>query len=342
MRDTPRGNLIKFGVFGLVMVTLTGFLFLIFGQYRMGPTSSYTAIFADASQLKAGDSVRVAGIRVGTIAAVSLLADKSVRVSFDADRGTRFSTATRASVRYLNLVGDRYLQLADPPGGSVPLPAGSQIPIEQTSPALDLDLLLGGLRPVTQGLNPRDVNALTQALLHMLQGQGGTLQSLFSETSSFSADLAGNDELVTQLIDNLNAAVAALADNGDRFATTVDKLQQFVGRLADDRDSIGAAVTALDKGTASLADLLTQARPALAGTVNQLSRLAPNLEALKDHLDVGLQKAPENYRKLARLGAYGSFFNYYLCGVTVRVSDLQGRTAVFPWFKQETGRCSDN
>lgn len=342
MIHSTRGNLLRFAIFGLVMAILTGCLFLIFGQYRLGPTNSYSAIFTDASRLKSGDSVRVAGIRVGTVGTVSLRPDKTVQVSFDADRGARFSTTTHATVRYLNLVGDRYLELTDLPGLSVTLPAGSQIPAERTSPALDLDVLLGGLRPVMQGLNPRDVNSLTQALLHMLQGQGATLQSLFSETSSFSTDLADNDVLVKQLIDNLNAAVATLADNGNEFSTTVDKLQRFVGQLADDRDSIGTAISALDNGTASLADLLTEARPPLADTVNELSRLAPNLDALKDHLDVGLQKAPENYRKLARLGAYGSFFNYYLCGVTVRVSDLQGRTAVFPWFRQETGRCSDN
>ena len=55
-----------------------------------------------------------------------------------------------------------------------------------------------------------------------------------------------------------------------------------------------------------------------------------------------VKKSPQNMRKLVRLGSYGSFFNYYLCGVAVRVTDLQGRTAMFPWIRQETGRCSDN
>ena len=59
-------------------------------------------------------------------------------------------------------------------------------------------------------------------------------------------------------------------------------------------------------------------------------------------LDTALQKAPDNYRKLIRLGSYGSFFNYYMCVLTLRVSDLQGRTAVFPWIKQEGGRCAEN
>ncbi|MGV0737651.1 MlaD family protein [Mycobacterium syngnathidarum] len=339
---TSRGPLFKFGTFAVVMAMATALLFAIFGQYRPGSTNGYSAIFADASQLKVGDSVRVAGIRVGTVNSVSLQPDMTALVEFEADRTAVFTSGTKAIVRYLNLVGDRYLELATGPGENRILKAGSRIPIDRTAPALNLDLLLGGLRPVTQGLNPRDVNALTQSLLQVLQGQDGAVQSLFSHTSSFTTDLANNDQVVQQLIDNLNAAVATLTKNGDDFAGTVDRLHQFIGQLSSHRDPIGEAIEALDKGTATLADLLNQARPPLAGTVDELNRLAPNIEALNEHLDVGLQKAPGNYRKLKRLGAYGSFFNYYLCGIAVRVTDLQGRTAVFPWVKQETGRCSDN
>ena len=54
------GTLIKFMVFALVMTILTAFLFLIFSQTRTGSTNGYSAVFADASRLKTGDTVRVA------------------------------------------------------------------------------------------------------------------------------------------------------------------------------------------------------------------------------------------------------------------------------------------
>ena len=90
-----------------------------------------------------------------------------------------------------------------------------------------------------------------------------------------------------------------------------------------------------------MADLLTDVRPPLAGTVDQLNRLANNMEPQKDRLDTALQKAPENYRKLIRTGSYGSFFNYYICELKWRVTDLQGRTAEFPWINQDGGRCAE-
>ena len=94
------------------------FLFFIFGQYTTGSTNGYSALFTDVSRLKPGQTVRVAGIRVGTVNSVSLRPDKKVLVKFDADRNVVLTTGTRAVVRYLNLVGDRYLELVDGPGST--------------------------------------------------------------------------------------------------------------------------------------------------------------------------------------------------------------------------------
>ncbi|BBX07836.1 MCE family protein [Mycolicibacterium aichiense] len=334
-------TIVKVGVFGVVMILLTAALFAIFGQYRTGSDNSYSALFADASSLKSGDSVRVAGVRVGTVTDVALQPDNKVVVDFDADRKIVLTSATKATVRYLNLVGDRYLELVDSPGSAKIQPPGSRIPLDRTEPALDLDLLLGGLKPVVQGLNPNDVNALTNALIQILQGQEGNLDSLFSKTQSFTSSLADNGQTVQQLIDNLNTVITTISKDGDKFSGAVDKLQNLVTQLANDKDPIGESITALDNGTASLTDLLNQARTPLAGTVDQLGRLAPLLDQDKELLDISIQKAPANYRKVVRLGSYGSWINQYLCGLSLRVSDLQGRTAYFPWIIQHTGRCAE-
>jgi phospholipid/cholesterol/gamma-HCH transport system substrate-binding protein len=332
---------VKFGVFAVVMTLLTAFLIVVFGQYRTGPVNQYSAVFSDVSSLKTGDSVRVSGIRVGTVQKITLRQDKTVVVDFDADQTIAMTTGTKAAVRYLNLVGDRYLELIDGPGSTRLAQAGSQIPVDRTAPALDLDLLLGGLKPVIQGLNPQDVNAITSSLIQIMQGQGGTVESLLSKTASFTNALADNGAVIEQLIDNLNTAVATLSKDGDNFSATIDGLQRFITGLSAEREPVGVAIDSLSNGTASLVDLLTQARPPLAATVDQLSRLAPSLYDTRDRIDTALQVAPQNFRKLIRLGAYGSFVNYYICQLSVRVTDMQGRTAVFPWIKQDGGRCAE-
>jgi phospholipid/cholesterol/gamma-HCH transport system substrate-binding protein len=334
-----RPAILKFGVFAVVMVLLTALLFAIFGQYRAGSANTYSAVFTDVSGLRPGDSVRAAGTRVGTVNNLTLQPDNSVVVSFDADRNVALTAGSKVAVRYLNLVGDRFLELVDGPGSPRLMASGTQIPADRTVPALDLDELLGGLKPVISGLNPQDVNALTASLLQVFQGQGGTLDSLMSKTAGFSNSVADNNQVIQQLIDNLNQVVATLAKDGDKFSGAIDQFEQLITALARDRDPIGTAIDSLSNGTASIADLLSNARAPLAGTVAQLGRLAPIVDADKALLDTALQKAPDNYRKLIRLGSYGSWINYYICEFSVRVSDLQGRTVVIPWIKQTTGRC---
>lgn len=341
MNRTRRHPALKFGAFAAIMIALSVCLFYIFGQYRNGSTTGYSAVFGDVSSLKSGDSVRVAGIRVGTVRKVHLQPNKAVLVNFDVDDTVRLTAGTKTTVRYLNLVGDRYLDLVNEPGSTRILPPGSQIPQQRTAPALDLDLLLGGLKPVIQGLNAQDVNALTASLIQVMQGQDGNLQSLFAKTSSFTNTLGSNNQTVQALIDNLNTVMETLSRNGSQFSGAIDRIQRLVTGLADDRDSIGGAIEALDRGAASMTDLLGHARAPIRSSIDQLNRLAPLLDQDKDRIDAAIQRSPENYRKLIRLGAYGSFLNYYICSLDFRVSDLQGRTAVFPWIKQDGGRCAE-
>jgi phospholipid/cholesterol/gamma-HCH transport system substrate-binding protein len=341
MRGSLVPTLVKFGAFAVVMSMLTVFLFFTFGQYRTGAVSGYSALFNDASRLRAGDSVRVAGIRVGTVNDVSLQPDKKVVVKFDADQSVVLTDGTKAAVRYLNLVGDRYLELVDGPGSAKRLGAGGQINVSHTAPALDLDLLLGGLKPLVHGLNPRDVNALSSALLEVFQGEGGTLQSLLNKSTSFTNTLADNDQTIEHLIDNLNVVAATLNKDGGQFSGAIDRLQRLVTGLADDRDTFGPAIDSLSNGTVTLADLLGKARPPLSGTVEQLRRLAPNLDSDKDRLDAQLQKAPRNYRKLTRLGVFGATIPYFLCQITLRGTDLSGKTVIGPFFTSHAQRCEE-
>ena len=226
-----RNTIIKFGIFAVIMVVLTALLFATFAQVRTGSTSGYSAIFKDASRLVKGDTVRVAGIRVGTVRDVQLLADRQVQVDFDADKSIVLTTGTKAAIRYLNLVGDRYLELVDSPGSTRILSAGSQIPVDRTSPALDLDMLLGGLKPVLQGLNPQDVNALTSALVEIFQGQGDTLQSLMTRTSSFSSALADTNQVIEQLIDNLRTVVGTYGGQGVSLWVTIEVVRQIATEI---------------------------------------------------------------------------------------------------------------
>jgi phospholipid/cholesterol/gamma-HCH transport system substrate-binding protein len=65
------------------------------------------------------------------------------------------------------------------------------------------------------------------------------------------------------------------------------------------------------------------------------------LDQDKDRIDAAIQKAPKNYRKLIRPGTMGATIPYYICALTLRGTDLQGKTVVAPLYKDVAGRCSE-
>ena len=87
------------------------------------------------------------------------------------DRSLPLFDGTTASIRYLNLIGDRYMELKRGESDKR-LPAGGTIPIERTEPALDLDALIGGFRPVFRALDPDKVNNIAAVDHHDLPGPG--------------------------------------------------------------------------------------------------------------------------------------------------------------------------
>ncbi len=83
----------------------------------------------------------------------------------------------------------------------------------------------------------------------MFQGEGGTLQSLFNKSTSFTNTLADNDQTIEHLIDNLNIVAATLNKDGGKFSGAIDRLERLVTGLSDDRDTFGPAIDALSNGT---------------------------------------------------------------------------------------------
>ena len=178
MRERTRRALVRVGLFTTVCLVFVFVLVTVFGQFRFDATTTYNAVFTNVSGLKGGNFVRIAGVEVGKVRNMTLHKDGTVTVEFAIDKSLTLTEGTKAAVRYENLIGDRYLSLEDGPGSVRKLQAGQTIPLDRTSPALDIDALVGGFRPLFRALDPDQVNALSGELLRVFQGQGGTIASV--------------------------------------------------------------------------------------------------------------------------------------------------------------------
>jgi phospholipid/cholesterol/gamma-HCH transport system substrate-binding protein len=342
MRVKMHASTVKLGIFTLVMLLVLGLLGVIFSQMRFARENGYHAVFTSSSGMLPGAKVRIAGVPVGSVKRVSVGRDHLAHVDFDVDRQYRLYTSTTATIRYENLVGDRYLELLEGPGTARVMGSGGTLGVDRTKPALDLDLLLGGFKPLLRGLDPAQVNDLTEALLQVFQGQGGTLVALLNSSGSFAKTLADRDALIGSVIDNLKTVLATLDDHDKEFDTTLTELQRLISGLAADKDPIGAALPRLAGATGDLTALLQEARPDLKADFDHLGTVAGNLDERSADVQWVLDKLPDTYKKLVRIGSYGSFLNMYVCGTNFLVDGPDGKPmhVNLPGL-QTTGRCSD-
>ncbi len=336
-------NLVNVGIFTVVMLLVAAGLVVVFGEFRFSSSNTFHANFTTASRLKTGQDVRIAGVPVGSVTEIKLAPDNSVDVTFDVDKRYQLYTSTRALIRYENLVGDRFMEIASGPGDLRKLPPGGSINKDHTQPALDLDALLGGLRPVLKGLDGSKVNEVTNAIIELLQGQGGAVSELLSSTSSFTSDLAARDQLIGDVITNLNTVLATVDEKGTQFDTSVDQLQQLITGLAQGKDPIAGAIGPLASASSDLTEMLETSRRPLQGVVENLEPLAAKLDERKDDVNKVIDPLAENYLRLNALGAYGSFFNIYYCSIRIKINGPAGSDILIPFGgppDPSKGRCA--
>lgn len=327
-------------LFTALSLVFTFILVTVFGQFRFDSRAPYSAVFTNVSGLKGGNFVRIAGVEVGKVKDLTLHKDGTVTVDFAIDKALTLTEGTRAAVRYENLIGDRYLSLDEGPGSVRKLQPGQSIPLERTSPALDVDALIGGFRPLFRALDPDQVNALSGELLKVFQGQGGTISSVLAQTSALTTTLAGRDQLIGQVITNLNTVLGTFAKRDEQFAEGLDKLSELVAGLAERKSDIATGTAYINAAAGSVADLLTTAREPIKEAVTQTDRFSGQIMADRDYVDDLVKTLPDAYQVLARNGLYGDYFGFYLCDAILKLNGKGGQPVYVKLAGQDSGRCT--
>jgi phospholipid/cholesterol/gamma-HCH transport system substrate-binding protein len=337
------GPLIKLIIFAAITVMVTGMLAQTLGSLSFASGTAYRARFSDVTGVLAGDDVRIAGVRVGQVTRVSLVDNTTAELELSVDRAIPIPASVHATIRYRNLVGQRYVALAEGPGGGpgggASLPAGGLIPLSQTTPALDLTVLFNGFQPLFSALSPDDVNSLSYEIIQVLQGEGGTVAGLLQHTASLASTLGDRDAVIARVITNLNDVLSTLESHREELSQTIAQLDLFVSGLAADRTAIGSAISNINELTSATGSLLTEVRPDLATDVAGLGDLAGTLSANGDVIDQTLTDLPGRYQALTRTASDGSWFNFFTCGFDGRVA-LPGGPSVNPaTFSSQAAKC---
>jgi phospholipid/cholesterol/gamma-HCH transport system substrate-binding protein len=317
-RGSLAGPIIKSLAFILVTVLATALLALSIASAGVGNTVGYNAVFTDVTGLNPGDSVRIAGVQIGQVDSIKVAQRSLARVHFSVRKDRPLPASATAAVRYLNLVGQRYIELeqgAGPLGQN--LPRGATIPVDRTQPALNLTQLFNGFQPLFQALSPSDVNQLAGEIIQVLQGEGTTVESLIATVGQLTSTLAGKDQVIGDVIDNLTTVVNSVNNREGRFNDLISTLRQLVHGFAADRKPIGESLSSLSDLTTNTVKLLDEGRAPIKADIAQLGRFASLLNRNEPLVQQWLQRLPAKMTTLARLSSYGSWLNFYMCQATI-------------------------
>ncbi|OBH93217.1 virulence factor Mce family protein [Mycobacterium sp. E2733] len=340
------GTIVRLSIFSFVLLVFTVMIVVVFGQMRFDRTNGYSAEFTNVSGLREGQFVRASGVEIGKVKSVKVVdGGKRARVEFNVDRSVPLYQSTTAQIRYLDLIGNRYLELkrGEGEGAQKVLPPGGFIPTSRTSPALDLDALIGGFKPLFRALDPQKVNTIATSLITVFQGQGGTINDILDQTAQLTNQLGERDQAIGEVIKNLNIVLDTTVRHRQQFDQTVNNLEVLITGLKDHGDQLAGGTAHISNAAGTVADLLAEDRGLLHSTLNYLDAVQQPLIDQREQLNDFLKKVPTALNMIGRaIGSYGDFVNFYACDITLKINGLQagGPVRTVRLFQQPTGRCT--
>ena len=314
-----RSDFVKLVTFMIVTTMATGVLVVLIGNLNFERSREYKAIFSDVTGVVKGDDIRIAGVKVGSVKDVEIVDRTRARVTVTVRDATAVTRSSTATIRYRNLVGQRYIAVTQGVGDTSRLPEDATIPISQTQPALDLTTLFNGFKPLFAALTPADVNKLSYELIQVFQGEGANIEALLRSTGSVTQTLADRDELIGDVITNLNVVLETIGDRDEQLSGLIIELRAFMAGLVEDKDAILNSLDTVSVLARETADITTGIRPGLVDSVKGLRKVATNLNKGRSEIDRALQILPIKLEKIGRTAIYGSYFNFYMCEFRAKV-----------------------
>lgn len=303
---------------GLVLAGLASAAYVLVRERAPVPFRDTYEIKVDVSaahgiQPGLGQPVRVAGVTVGSVADLDLLADKArVTLSIDRSQLPRVHRNARASLRPITPLQDMEVVLSPGRPPSPVLPDGGTlgsarstipVPLSQLLSSLDGDTrtffasMLASLRTGTDGrgedlrgalraLAPttRQVRAVTTAMA----GRRRELARLVHNVSRVTRAAAGDDDLA-ELVVTSHRTLRALAEQEA-------PLRETVARIPGALETTGEALEEARTFARELRPALTSLTPAVRGLPRALNELRP-------FADVGRQELGLRVRPFVRTAA---------------------------------------
>ncbi|MEU6040605.1 MCE family protein [Actinomadura sp. NPDC047616] len=237
------------------------------------------ARFANVLNLVPQSAVKVNDVAVGRVADVSLPPGGwTAEVTLLVNGEVRLPANAYAQVRQSSLLGEKYIELAPPPGGATGrLTAGSVIPVSRTNRNVEVEEVFGALSLLLNGGGLNQIQTITKELNHALGGNEPQVRSMFQRVAELTGTLDGNRKGITDALDGVNRLSATLNGRQAQINTVLSDLGPGLKVLEQQRGALVEMLRALDRLAAVAVDTVNRSKEDL---VADLKALEPTLRRL--------------------------------------------------------------
>lgn len=264
------------GLFTLVSLVIALYMVFRTGDLRLDREPGYKvfALFPDVAGLDVGDTVRVAGVRVGKVETIQLEANQG-RVLFSVDHRVALYEDATAQVGTYGLLGDRYIEI-DPGHSTLPrVEPGGEIHTA-VSPE-ELDALVAKLSEVAT-----DIKAVTQTMKNVLGGAEGeeALREILTNTRNLSKEL-----------------VQTVRDNQEEFRQITHQVasltRQMQEMVSENRDAVNRTLSAMPDTAENVREITEEARRLISDHYDDIAETLENLKVASNQLEASLKAIEE-------------------------------------------------
>ncbi|SDM62483.1 MCE family protein [Allokutzneria albata] len=295
------------GAAGLVLIVVA-MLAAFFAEGVFGGTK-HTAEFAESAGLEADDEVRVAGLRVGRVAAVDLAGDR-VRVTFRTG-GVRLGDRTVASIRIKNLLGQKYLAVEPRGEGALAEP----IPRDRTYSPYDVTEAFSGLSKTVDQLDTKQLANGFRSLSEAFKDTPEEVRKALAGLSALATTISSRDAQLATLLSNTERITRTLSDRDGEIERLLKDGNLLLGEIGKRRQAIRSLLTGVRAMSKELSGVVDDNTKQLGPALQELEKLADVLQRNQNKLDKGLSLSGPFYRLIANATGNGRWVDSYVCGL---------------------------
>jgi phospholipid/cholesterol/gamma-HCH transport system substrate-binding protein len=216
------------------------------------------ARFDNIQELKEGDPVKMAGVEVGHVQKIAL-ADNKVEVVLNVNREASVKTDSKASIKFVGLMGQNYISLTF---GSTDAPKASADALLETEEQADLNSLMvklqnvaEGVEGLTQNFSGENFSNLLGPFTEFIKENSPRLSAILGNLQTISSRIAQGEGTVGRMINddtlyfsalntvsNLNTTVADAKPLFDELKLTLDQARSVVTQVNEGQGTIGKLI----------------------------------------------------------------------------------------------------